>query len=897
MSQTNQNSISPIAAAVSAALVTPAAALAQDQGADDDALDLIIVTATKREVDLQRIPKDVQALPEAMLREMGALNTEDYVRFMPSVTWLNFNTAGSNQVIFRGVNTTTSGFIATQSASVYLDEIPITSTAGDQPNIRMMDINRVEALAGPQGTLFGAAAQAGTMRIISNQPDVTQFTTSADVELRNGSKSDVSHSITGVINIPLVEDVFAIRLAAQSAEDGGYIDNVFGHTPDTWFGFNKNNSDPATPARRGVNTQAFWEQRQEWGNLDNGHVAEENWNNAEFLALRIGARWDINDNWSATATYHYGDTESKGGSDYNPFVGDLQTIAFAERYSRDEWDMFSLTIEADLEFAQLVSSTSFFDREVTYRSDRTLYFRYYHTAYCEDKPDQASYYWLWTTPENGRAIYYPRYCPMPLVSPAGDLTQQAEFIGVGSGPEWQDRFAQEIRLLHQGERFDWLAGLYYEDSSDNWDAVWMAGMNPFQQSMSYAYMRDLYGADPARMDAVANADNLWMSQDRTDWEQKAAFGELTWHINDTLHLTLGARWFDTTNTKVYTKVLMNETLSNGRHNAGWTQPNWIGNDIPQSGSVSEIVPKFALTWNLSDTKMIYGSYTEGFRSGGINRANRHADWSRTLFPATWEPDKLKNYEIGARTRWADNSLQLNATFFYMDWEDFQTEVVDPSYNECRDPALVPPNCGPPVNGLSGQLPWLSIVGNSGDASITGISADVAWIPAEGWDVGANLTYLEGEIDKGPGGISDTGIVPGLTLPNVPDFQGSAWATYSWPVRFVKGGEMFVRGQMSYRGDTHSALVPRALDSHSPSFGTDSYSLSDIRIGLVGDNGAWQVDAFVYNVADERPSVWAGGSGNNKEYQWGRTGEYEHYHRVYTSRPREYGIRFVSRWGD
>jgi outer membrane receptor for monomeric catechols len=190
---------------------------------------------------------------------------------------------------------------------------------------------------------------------------------------------------------------------------------------------------------------------------------------------------------------------------------------------------------------------------------------------------------------------------------------------------------------------------------------------------------------------------------------------------------------------------------------------------------------------------------------------------------------------------------------------------------------------------------LSIVGNSGDASITGVSADLAWIPAEGWDVGANLTYLEGEIDEGPGNESD--IVAGLELPNVPDFQGSAWATYRWPVRFVQGAEMFLRGQMSYKGETHTALVPRGLDSHSPSFDTDAYTLADIRIGLIGDNGAWEIDLFVNNVADERAQVWGGGSDNNKEYQWGRTGEYENYHRIYTSRPREYGVRFISRWGD
>jgi outer membrane receptor protein involved in Fe transport len=179
MRESNPTTISPVAAAVSAALATPAAVQAQDTA--NTALEEIIVTATKREQNLQKIPGTIHALPEAMLKDIGALNTEDYVRFMPSVTWINFNSGGDNSVIFRGINTTVSGFTATQSSSVYLDEIPLTATNGSQPEIRMMDIQRTEALAGPQGSLFGAAAQAGTLRIITNKPERGGFAASTDV--------------------------------------------------------------------------------------------------------------------------------------------------------------------------------------------------------------------------------------------------------------------------------------------------------------------------------------------------------------------------------------------------------------------------------------------------------------------------------------------------------------------------------------------------------------------------------------------------------------------------------------------------------------------------------------------------------------------------------------------
>ena len=831
MSVKGQYSISPIAAAVSAALVTPAAALAQEQGASD-ALEEIIVTATKREQNLQRIPASVQALPEAMLKEMGALNTQDYVRFMPSVNWITTN-AGNNQIIFRGVHTSTGAFTMTRSSSVYLDEIPITSTAGDSPDVRMMDVSRVEALSGPQGTLFGAAAQSGILRIITNQPDTSQFEASADVQFSTGETSDPSHSITGVFNLPLVEDVFAIRIAAQASEDGGYVDNILGHTPDTWFGETNLESAAAAADCSVFPTSRPWGcSRLEWGSHRNDDVVEENWNSAEHTNLRISARWEITDELAATLAYHYGRNDSQGNSTYNPFVGDLQTIGFVKNQSESEWEMASLTIEADLGFAQFVSATSFYENQRTYVRDNTLYYHYYMApfGYCQDQgvhndfdgvydaaatpPDlrPTTYYWLWEHPDTGRAIYNPRYCTLfPTENPSGAIDQLPDFAGIGEGPEWQDRFTQEFRLSHQGETFDWLAGLYYEESNDSWNSVWMASANvPFQESMSYAAIQDCFegpasihdsdndipfvggggsyrwgchtgtnavnNADPAIVAAsLVTADHLWDSRDDTDWETKAVFGELTWHATDQINVTIGGRWFETTNDKLYTKWILGNKGANDRQIGGYLQPLWTGNDIVQSATLSEFVPKLSVTYTLSENKMVYGTYTEGFRVGGINRANRRADWDRTLWGQVWEPDRLKNYEIGLKSRWADNTVQLNLTYFYMDWEDFQHEVVDPSGGTCIDiaDATIPGDDQSCV--VTDSLPWISIVGNVGDAHATGLIAEVDWVPSDRWNVGANAQWLEREIDSV---TSDerANLSPGQELPNTPTLQGAVWAT-------------------------------------------------------------------------------------------------------------------------
>ena len=936
MSHTNQYSISPIAAAVSAALATPAAVLAQEEGVTL-ALDEIIVTATKREQNLQKIPGSITAMPEAMLREIGALNTEDYIRFMPSVHWINYNTGGDNVVIFRGCNTdNTGGFTGTQTSSVYLDEMPLSGTNGTQPDIRMMDIERTEALSGPQGTLFGADAQCGTLRIITNKPDTSRFEASGDIMVRGGATSDISHSITGMINLPLVEDVFAIRIAAQAAKDGGYIDNVFGHTPDTWNGETAAESAATAPPAWVYGDPYFWrcEQGQgdcvwgthhlTWGNVSNENVVEDNWNSAEFLNLRISARWHLNDNWTVTAAYHYGDTDSQGSSAYNPWVGDLESVNFVKDTSRSEWDMKSLTIEADLGFAQLVSATSFFNNFRNYKWDATLYYRYYAVNYCGDQgavgaTSYTRYYW--EDPVTGRAIYLPTYCQSPRTQPNGDTSQVPDWVGSGGGPEIVERFSQEFRLSHQGETFDWLAGLYYEDSNDSWDYIWMNAENiPFSDSLGYAFLdwcannpptgvwgddnylcasdpyagANNYGSVPTAelAAALASADHYWDSRDNTDWERKAVFGEVTWHASDKVNVTVGGRWFETTNDKLYFKSIAGRTLENGRTTGGFIQPVWVGNDIRQSATSSEFMPKFSIDYTLRDDQMVYALYSEGWRVGGINRANQKADWSRTLWGQEWVPDKMANYEVGMRSRFADGTLQLNLTAFYQDWTDFQHEVVDPSGGDCIDIADAQIPGDDQSCTTKNSLPWLSIVGNVGDAHMTGVTAEFDWVPAEGWQIGANAQFIEAEIDSSTTD-AEAGIEKGQKMPSVPDFQGAIWATYRWPVQFLPGAEMFIRGDYSYFGETSTKLVPSTAEADR-SFINDAWGLANIRIGLSSPDDGWQVDVFVSNVFDERAQI---DQGSRYFYAYGRTGEYEHVQPVYTVRPREYGIRFSSRWGN
>ncbi len=785
-------------------------------------VDEVLVTVRKRQESLQEIPATVQALSEEFLEKSGAHNMEDFARFIPGVSFISY-TPGSSDVIFRGITTGVTDFIADSGASVYLDESSV-SLVGSQPDVRMVDIAGVQALAGPQGTLYGGSSQAGIMRIQTNKPDPSGFEAVVEGGYRNGSDSDSSYDLSAVVNIPLADN-FAIRIVAEKAEDGGFIDNVFGHTPDgsSIYG------DP------------LFYSHAAWGNVDNAHVVEDNWNSIEYTTARISARWEPNEDWTVTFSHADQSNEAHGENAYNPFVGDLQTIEFNPYIRKDDWNLSSLTIEADLGWAQLVSSTSFFKRDIHLVYDTTMYSKYYAAWGCYDS-----------------GAYAPAYCLGPSYS--------SDVLSIQDAPEHKDRFAQEIRLSHQGDDFDWLAGLYYEDGNDEWESHYGMPTNfDYQESIAFGYFTDLWGELPDDTDAS------WLSTDTTNWKQTAIFGEFTWHINDKTDLTIGGRYFKRDNDKQYLVYTPNTHRA-----ADYAE----GSDAAQiaSGSDTDFVPKINLSYQLSDNKMLYALYTEGFRAGGTNR--RRGDPERMAFPRIYKADKVANYEIGAKTQWLDNTLQLNMSLFHMAWSDFQLEVLEPSNQACTAEETV----------ICDQ-PWQIVVANAGDAHTRGLQTEVAWVPAEGWEFGGNIQLLEAEVDED---FSAAGVTAGMELPNVPDVKGSAWLSHSWDVTFVQEGEMFFRAQYSYNGESNNILEATASDAN-PLLMNSSYSIVDLSLGLISHANGWEVKFYINNATDERAEYFH--NTGLFEYPFSRTDEYSHYHRVYTNRPREYGVRFKYAWGD
>ena len=865
--------LSPVHLAVLAALYPAYQAVAQD----DFTLEEIVVTATKRSLSIQDIASTVQAIPEATLKQMGAKSMEDFARFMPGVNVVSGVT--SSTVVFRGA-ITGSGYIASSTGSVYLDELPLTQV-GSQPNVRLVDIERVEALSGPQGTLYGSDAQAGTMRIITNKPVMGEQSTVIDGEYRYNSEGDPSFRGSVVFNIP-IQDNLALRMSLFNDKDGGYIDNVYGHTADQSFG------EPWPQA-------SFADGH---GSLDNAGAVADDVNFVRVKGGRVALKWDIDDSWSATISSMHQETSQGLGNYYDIYRGDLNIVSFVDDWYKEDWQASSVLVEGDLGFAQLVAAVSYHEREGRGVWDITNYAHYWSHNYCSDSY-YTQYYapYYYANPDTGYIAWYPVYCQGTGIN--------SDFYSTYQGRSGNDKLSAEVRLSSQGDRFDWLVGMYYEDSEDWWTAPFAVPVSGPNVKWGESTFQSSFAAAAYRFSGIdyPSATSHWYSENLTEWDQKAVFGELTWHATDKIDVNIGARSFDRTNAQYYivnhpggdgvqgypdsavpeTQAYRLAQQALGKVGIATTKPR-VGND-------KEFIPKISVKYNLNDESMIYGLYTKGYRPGGVNRSR-----GDPFFPNAYGPDIMENREIGYKSSFAQGRGRLNIIGYDMEWSEYQLEQVDPSQVPCDANGNATdfgnPNVAPSVAtpGVCGQ-PWQNLVANTGVATIQGLNVEMDYRVSERLSLGFNMEWKSAETGADPTGIVEAG----LQLPLSADTKGAFWMDYTWEASQWGANYGFMRFQYSKQGAIWNNLDGGPVaSSMNPRQRVPGYAIADARIGLQGPD--WEVSVFVNNLLDERAAyTYSGG-----QFLWGmgssRDGV-DHHQLVYTNRPREIGIRYTQSWGD
>lgn len=618
------------------AVVGPVAAAEADSAAEggDNATTLseVVVTANKREENTKDVPVSVGVLDGRSIEALHVEDLEDVSRIVPGVSFAAHNNGpngpGQDNITIRGISST----VGNPTVGIYMDEVPIITITGYEGDAepRLIDIDRIEVLRGPQGTLYGASSEGGTIRFITNQPDSHEFSGWIRQEGSHTQHGGYNYDTKGVINIPVVEDVFALRISAEYGRESGYIDR-YGLAGSLAAG----TATAGSLVRRGINSD------------DN-------------VAINVKGLWTIAPDFSVTPTILYQRTAAGDASTFIPAVGLYNTFNQVSASDTDSMLLPSLTIKKGLGFADLTSITSDLNRRVERISDGTNFNSAAIAAFFLDTAGVPPY-----------------------------TTHQAEndsILGNTISPvTFTDHFntwTQEFRLSSPAEqkRVKWVAGAFVADQEwSHLDYETAPGFsNSFQNIYGYNINTDpvlnpSVGTPPYNPNFWDN-DLVWTVNDHNDVKQYAIFGQVDIDVLPTLHVGVGERY-------VWAEEKFSET-GGGFFDFGGA--GTAGVPYTQSARFSTSTPKFTLTYDLSDDSSLYASAGKGFRLGGATTPNTNAacvegllQLGDTSAPKTYGPDQLWSYELGTKNLVFEKTLSVNADVYYIDWKQIQQTITIP----------------------------------------------------------------------------------------------------------------------------------------------------------------------------------------------------------------------------
>ena len=676
---------------VALSAILPLAAFAES--ADEESryvYEEIVVTANFRETNLMDAPQSISAITSSLVEDLGAQSMEDVFTMIPG---LNMQGAlnGQSRYAIRGVSSQ-GGHLAYAptgaTVAVYIDGTPITSALGPDKQISgtFFDIERVEVLKGPQGTLFGEGSQGGTIRFLYKKPDPTQFDAAVNVGIAEMEQSDdMSTRIDAMVNVPISERS-ALRINGWTSETAGFIDNL----------------DPF----------------------------EEDYNDAYSTGVRVALRFE-GDSFSVTGTIHHSEQETKGGlGTFQAYDALTARIPGFKPESLDEVDIFSLDFELDLGWATLHSLTSYTDRQVTSiaelsrgRVDLLDYFYGGSTLADPNDPSciSAAAFGLCPGFPGVFNLGGPRFTPDGL-----NLQAISNF-----GDSYSERWVQEFRLVSPSDqRVRWVAGLFWKDSEDHTQFQQVAGYFPGREAFGLAF-------DPL-LTAPANT--------HTDFvEEYAVFGELSFDLTDDLEATVGVRVSDLEQEFTNTGTGTDDTPVSSKFALSWTPldnlliyASYTNGFRP--GNVNNNLAFFVDQFEIQiENAMTNPALTDEQRAATVAGLQQNIADSRAKF--FFDGDEVDNYELGLKTTFLDGRISVLAAGYHLDWDDMIIYVRDPAV--APQGALFNDNSGGAeiqgfeleVNAAIGDRLNLRIAGDINDSEVTDVGS-----PGQTGGDGAELTF-------------------------------------------------------------------------------------------------------------------------------------------------------------
>ncbi|MBC2666081.1 TonB-dependent receptor [Novosphingobium flavum] len=581
-----------------------------------DAPEEIVVTAQKREENLQDVPISIQALGSQKLAQHQVASFDDYAKLLPSVSYQSYG-PGQSQIYFRGV-TSGSNFNGSfggslPTSALYLDEVPLT-TIGGAVDLHVYDMQRVEALSGPQGTLFGSSSLSGTLRLITNKPS-HKFEAGFDISGTTFGKGANSSggSFDGFINVPVTETI-ALRASAFYQRDGGYISNIPGVRN---YPVEDVNGNPAIKS------------------VSNAPYAKKNFNDVETFGGRAALGIDLDEDWTVTPAVIYQNQRAHGTFLYGPLTGsdplipatgDLQVQDYTPELNKDEWLQAALTIHGKLGNWDITYAGGYFSRHVDTLADYSGYTVSYYEA--------GGPYYTSFIGANGQNLD-----PSQLYHVNHHYTKQTH----------------ELRMASPGtEPVRVIAGLFLQRQTDRIVAD---------------YIIPGLAAGPNSPAVPRCGDDIFCSRINRVDRDYAAFTDVAWDILPGVTIDAGLRLFIARNSAggfSGTASRVGTAVCPVTSNA-FLPCEMYNKTANESGETHRVT----VNWKVTGDHLLYATYSTGYRPGGINRLAQVAPYTA---------DRLTNYEVGLKTSWLDRRLTVNLSAFYEDWSKVQIGLTTPNSN-------------------------------------------------------------------------------------------------------------------------------------------------------------------------------------------------------------------------
>ncbi len=856
------NAHSKLSCAIAAILSSSAtgiayAATAADTDANSDSIQEITVTAQRRTQNMQDVPIQIQALTGETLQQLNVSTFDDFVKYLPNVTSAS-NGPGQGVIFMRGLATSTlatqgsSGIGSFPNVSVYLDD-QSGQLPGRNLDVYAADIERIEVLEGPQGTLFGAGAQAGVLRYITNKPklDVTEGVVNAGYAYTSGGNP--SSNVDATLNVPLIPDTLAVRAVIYSDTRGGYINNVPGIFARQASDLGIHYAGYATGCSEGIptggqcpggGTPTSYGVPPGSPTVNNASLVGNAINPVTYQGLRVGALYKFNDDWNALLVQSYQTMDSQGVFYVTPVsssgqvLPDLATQLWNPAYDNDKFENTALTINGKLGDLSLVYAGSYMVRNVAQQGDYTNYARGVY----------ADYYQC----TSGNQVTQPGttskcYSPSAYWRETDNATHDSQELRVSTPSTW---------------RLRGIGGFFWEDYSVAENIDWHYKSLPAcETSADIGCLTDIGPAAGAqvRNPAVRSDDTSFFDDITRGYKQTALFGSVDFDIiPHTLTITAGTRWYSINTTAVGSSVSSFGCYADG-------PPPCSGNTLTSNDlsahnlnvTYSGFKSRANLSWKPMEDVLLYYTWSQGFRPGGFNRGAAFADHSEGSVagpvngfaytyqaPQAYAPDTLINNEIGWKTQWFDHRLEFNGVVYQENWNDVQVQIFE--------------SC------CYGNL---SFVINGPNYRVRGLELESVARPVHGLTLTASASWNSSNLTNAPYLLQPNGqpiIIP--VSPGVNNYGGSPFGVIGSPLAQSPPLQANLRARYEILVGNYNAFaqVGGTHQAHSYSatgniqtYDQPGFSTYDASLGVAKDN--WTASAYMVNLTDTRADLFENGN--------------------------------------